>query len=287
MTEPHYPPQPVPLVPAGDNSTSLWGGTFLPLAPDPQTGDLPAWAEHYALLRDADPARFATIDFLAWMIQLDVGQRLAQEAAQAGIKIPYAVNSVSTVDPAPFFSANGVGEFRFPLLALYRRKSVSSYVSVAYPVREGSWELRYVLPEMGIRVAEKLEPILHAVEAAIENAVYWGYHPQYTPPFPGAVAGNLVFQLAGLMEIETDEAEWEHVALEGEGAVHLSYKLTLKVKVRKMDVVAPMRGAPVPFTGIDLSVTTDAVAGSSEAIPSASPVEIVQSRTDVPLPKDP
>ena len=275
------PPQ-QPTVAAGDGSTSLWGGTFLPLGQGPKSATpLPGWAENYDLLLAADPARFFTLDYLIWTLNFAVGQALC--AAGEANSCPMggsAVNSVALVDPEPYMATDGA-QFRFPLLALWRKKSRSAYISTVYPYREGTWKLRYVLPAMGFETATRIEPIFQAVEEAIDNACHQGYHPQYAPP--GGVAGALVFAASGMMEIETGDATWdEYVSDEGGGIVHLVFEMELLVKVRKMDVRTPAgsqvqtRGAPVPLGGVDAQLSVAAEGGD------ANPVPIVQVRSDVP-----
>jgi hypothetical protein len=239
---------------------------------------LPDWAPHGELLRDADPARFYAIDFLVWTLCFNFSQRLAVAGKSVARPIPQAVKSVGLVDPVPFMVEES-SQFDYPLLCVYRRRSTPGQVTVNYPFRTSRWEIRYVLPSLGFDAASRLTPIFEAVEASIEDMVWKGYHPQYAPP--GGTVGQLVFQKAGMMEVETMDSAWEYVDTDGGGIVHAMLKLEWDVKVRKMDVLTPpgattVRGAPVPFSGADATISIAAEGGDP------SPVPIVTLKTDGP-----
>ena len=280
MTEPEVPPQTVPLVAQGDGSTSLWGGLFLPMGQGPASAiPLASWCPHGELLRDADPARFFAIDFLVWTLCFNFSQRLAVAGHSVARPIPQAVKSVGLVDPLPFMTESST-TFDFPLLCVYRRRSSPGMVSTTYPFRTNRWEIRYVLPALSFEAASRLTPIFEAVEASVEDMVWKGYHPQYAPP--GGLPGQLVFQKAGMMEVETLDTAWEYAdTSDGGGIVHPMLRLEWDVKVRKMDVRSvegqpATRGAPVPFAGTDTTISVAAEGGDP------SPVPIVTLKTDGP-----
>ena len=279
MTEPEVPPQTVPLVAQGDGSTSLWGGLFLPMGQGPDVSvPLPSWAPHGELLRDADPARFYAIDFLVWTLCFNFSQRLSVAGTSVACPITQAVRSVGLVDPIPFMTTASA-QFSFPLLSVYRKSSTPGQVTTTYPFRTNRWELRYILPGLNFEAASRLTPVFEAVEASIEDMVWKGYHPQYAPP--GGSLSQLVFQKAGMMEVETGDSAWEYVDMEGSGIVHAMLRMEWDVKVRKMDVrTAPgataVRGAPVPFSGTDATIAVTAEGGDP------SPVPIVTLKTDGP-----
>lgn len=286
------PPQNIVTPPAGDKSTSQWGGTFLPLPPD-SGQPLPAWGEYAALLRDADPSRFYALDFLVWSLNFAVGQRLAQEAAQAGVALVQAVQGVSVVDPAPFLTSDAT-DLHFPLLALYRQRSSSKYTTMVYAHRKATWELRYVLPAMSFLQAQKLEPILVAIEKAIDSAIENGFHPQYTPPasqaFGQSALGVQAWKLAGLEEIDSSDGAWSHAGGDetAGGEVYLSYTMTIEVLERRMPILAPLPGAPVPFAGVngvgpgvDVQVQLAPHGGPTDANPAET---VLTLRGDVAAP---
>jgi hypothetical protein len=283
VTEPFVPPaENVPRAAQGDESTSLWGGLFLPMGQGPASPapvPLPSWGPHAELLRDADPARFYAVDFLVWTLQFNFGNRLASEGDRAAIAIPQAVQSVGLADPIPFMSTSS-SEFSFPLLAVYRRKSKSDYVTTTYHYREQEWEIRYVLPGMGYEAASRLIPIFEAAQASVDEMVSHGYHPQYAPP--GGKPGDLVFQKAGMMEVETGESAWEYFDPDGAGIVHPMLRMEWAVKVRKMDVRTvqgqpAVRGAPVPLAGLDVTSAVSAEGGDPAG---ESPIPVARFRTD-------
>jgi hypothetical protein len=289
----NVPSQNLNQIPVGDKSTSQWGGTFLPLGPD--TGQpLPAWWQYAGLLRDADPARFYALDFFIWSLNFMVGQRLAQEAKKAGVPLEQAVSGVSLVDPEPFFASSAT-EFRFPLLALYRQRSKADYTTMVYAHRTGIWELRYTLPAMNYDQAQKLEPILVAIEAALDAAVENGFHPQYAPPMvlpPGQSAlGVQGWKLAGFEEIDSTDTAWSHAPGDETtgGEVHLSYTMTIEVKTRRMPILAPLRGAPVPFggvtgPGVDIDLAVAPEGGATPTSPALDAVVQVAADVVPPVP---
>ena len=280
MTEPEVPPQSVPLVAQGDGSTSLWGGLFLPMGQGPvgTVVPLPSWAPHGELLRDADPARFYAIDFLVWTLCFNFNQRLALSGKSVAFAIPQAVKSVGLVDPVPFMAEDST-EFDYPLLAVYRRGAKGNWVTTSYPYEEERWEVRYILPALGYQAASRLTPIFEAFRAAVLEMLKKGYHPQYAPP--GGALGDLVFKDAGMMSVASGDSAYEYVDTEGGGLVHAMLRMEWDVKVRSMDVrTAPgqsaVRGAPVPFSGSDVTVSVAAEGGDP------SPVPIATLKTDGP-----
>jgi hypothetical protein len=281
-TEPEVPPQTVPLVAQGDGSTSLWGSLFLPMGQGPDVSvPLPGWCPHGELLRDADPARFYAIDFLVWTLCFNFSQRLALAGKSVARPIPQAVMAVGLVDPIPFMTESST-EFYYPLLAVYRKSGRPGQVTSSYPFEEDRWEIRYVLPSLGFEAASRITPIFEAFRGAIVDMVWKGYHPQYAPP--GGNLGDLVFKKAGMMEVETGDTSYEYVETEGGGIVHPMLRMEWDVKTRKMDVrTAPgataVRGAPVPFSGTDVSIAVAAEGGDK---PPNSPVPIVVLKTDGP-----
>jgi hypothetical protein len=271
MTEPEVPPQTVPLVAQGDGSTSLWGALFLPMGQGPaSTTPLPSWAPHGELLRDADPARFFAIDFLVWTLCFNFSQRLAAEGKKCAVAIPQAVMSVGLVDPVPFMTESST-QFSFPLLAVYRKSGKGGWVTTSYPYEEDLWQVRYILPAVNYEAASRLTPIIEAFRGAVVDMLWNGYHPQYAPP--GGTLGQLVFQKAGMMEVESGDSEYEYVDLDG--IVHPMLRMEWSVKTRKMDVrnvegQPATRGAPVPFTGTDTTVALAAEGGDPNPFPIAT-----------------
>lgn len=151
------------------------------------TYPLPA-ATTNPLLRDADPALFLALDYLAAVLERCIGPRLVAQAALEGLHLPGAVVQKLHVDPQPFLLAD---QLRFPTLAVYRKNETYSYRTVTWDQDAGEWEFAYVLPPLTPRQVEKVSPILRSAATVIRRAVERGHDSAYN-------AGEKVWATAGI-----------------------------------------------------------------------------------------
>lgn len=153
------------------------------------------------LLRDADPAIFYALEFYKQCIETHVGDRLLQEASEAGADmIAAAVAETLPLNPEPFLTEEHI---KFPLLAVYRKSSTFRYVGQR-KLSVDEMDIAYVLPPMEAGEAERLLPILKAVMAVIDSRTEQGFDPAYTPTTPTGTAGEVVWKAdrAGLARVE-------------------------------------------------------------------------------------
>lgn len=140
-----------------------------------------------SLLRDCDPAIFYALEFYRSVLGTHIGTRLVAEALAAGHeKILSAVAETLPVNPEPYLTSEHI---RFPLLSLYRKSSTFRIIGQR-KFSTHTMELAYVLPPMTAAEAEKLLPILHAVEVLLDNRTEQGFDPGYTPSTPTGTAGE-------------------------------------------------------------------------------------------------
>ncbi len=130
-----------------------------------------------SLLRDADPALFFTIDYLATVLCHYIGDRLLAEARLCDLKLPSAVVHRMHVEPAPFLLAQ---DFRFPALAVYRKNEEYSDRTISWSQDVATWELAYLLPPLIPEQVKRLQPILRAAAVVMRKALRRGADPSYS-----------------------------------------------------------------------------------------------------------
>lgn len=224
-----------------DYSTLKVGGTFSPL----NTGT------PNSLLQDADPPLFYLLDFVSWVITNYVGTRLVDEARAANVPITMAVAQRYPYNPQQYLAET---QFRFPLLAAYRRRTLTGRRTAGWEHDNGIIDLLYVLPTLDAAGAESILPILHAVWDVVRPAVTRGWDPGYAPPLKPP--GTPPWPLAGVERIGfgdplRDGAEGnEYGSLPGAG--------NLWFPALRMSAYAVERDMPVPaankFLGGDLTL---------------------------------
>ncbi len=143
------------------------------------------------LLKDADPALNAALDYLAFMLHYHIGARLQSQAALEGLTITNAVRQKLHAEPAPFLYAD---QLTFPTLAIYRKQEEFAEKSISYEHDTAEWEFAYLLPPLTPRQIEKLSPILRSAGQALRHAVHQGWHSAYN-------AGEKVWTTAGISSI--------------------------------------------------------------------------------------
>lgn len=170
-----------------ERETFKWGALVLPLDDGVASG--------YSLLRDADPAVFWALDFWAAVLQLDLGARWSVAATAAGLTSVAAniVQGKVPFDPGPYLTSD---QFKFPLLAVYRKSSKAKDQSEQWERTDDVWGVDFVLPTLTPAQAEQLLPALNAAKAVLVHRTTEGHHADY-------LAGAEVWDSdhAGVMEI--------------------------------------------------------------------------------------
>ena len=150
-----------------DYSTFNYGGLAFPLTSSTSN----------SLLKDADPAIYYALDFLASMLTHHIGARLVIEAAACGASdITAAVASQVPFDAAQVMTTQ---QLKFPILSVFRISDRWSRKTAAWSHEEGRWGVQYVLPPLRNDQLERLVPILHAAAIVIHNRTEQGWDPSY------------------------------------------------------------------------------------------------------------
>jgi hypothetical protein len=151
---------------ASGYGTFAHGGVRYPLTADTTN----------SLLQDADPALFYALDFIAGVLQIHIGDRLAAEGAKVGLDLSVAVRKKIHVEPSPVMTAD---QMLFPCLAIYRKEDNWDAHTAVYDKDVSTWELAYVMPPLTPVQLDALQPILRAVGVVIENRIWQGFDPAY------------------------------------------------------------------------------------------------------------
>ncbi len=164
-----------------------------------------------SLLRDADPSLYYILDFYTSMLALHLGTRIAAQASIAGAPIASAVAMYIGYDPSPYLTQ---GYFKFPLLAVYRKKEKMVEKSKVWRDDQADLDVMYILPPLSAAEAEQMMPILRTVGRVLDLSTEQGWYPTYAPP--AGATGALVWgpDHANLEKIEITEGTygaWEHV----------------------------------------------------------------------------
>lgn len=171
-----------------DYATFQVGGVSYPLT---TTGSA-------TLLRASDPILFFMLDYFASILETHIGQRFLMECTTAKVDIDRVVAYKTPIDPAPYLTSN---QFKFPLLAIYRKNETYAGKTVAFRNTITDFAVEYILPPLTAAQSERLLPILPSVARVLDDRIQRGADPSYTPP-GGTVDGRVwsaVF--AGLQDI--------------------------------------------------------------------------------------
>lgn len=178
-----------------------------------------------ALLFDADPALAYYLDFWTYVLNTYPGPRLIAAAAAcvpSPVAITSAVAQAYPYDPTPYLREN---QFKFPLLAAYRKRGMTGRETAGWNHDRGYFELVYALPPLDAAQAEQLVPILNAVAQALRYKTVQSFDPGYTPP-GGSVGQAIATPTGGFSGCEgagfgdpyRDPADFvEYGTLEGSG----------------------------------------------------------------------
>lgn len=204
-------------------------------------------------LRDADPALFFTLDFLAFAIVKYMGARFVEEAtaAQVGL-VAGAVGTTVSFDPVPFLATT---QFRFPLLAMYRRDEELRDRSAAYRSGKVLCDVLYVMPPLTAGQAQRMVPLLNAVKGIVDHAIEQGFDPTYAPP--DGVAGDSM-RAAGFANLEAIEVKTAtHVSLPGVQSDIYFPAIALEVEIAERASVGDVPGAFPNLAGTDIVAALD------------------------------
>lgn len=219
------------------------GGATYPLP----TGGAGLGGVGATLLRDADPASFYLIEFFRSVLETHLAGRFMQEVVScgAGDKIQTMVAETLPLNPLPYLTQ---GQFGFPLLAAYRKRSQFKFVGQRKIVR-GEFEVVYVLPPLQPGEAERLEPILQSVVAVLDNRAEQGMDPAYTPSAPTGTAGEVVWTRAGVAKAGITDAVFGgyHV---GPEVYFPAVTISLEIEEQSAAVISEL----VAYDGADVEV---------------------------------
>lgn len=129
-----------------------------------------------SLLRDADPFIYYALDYFAGVLETHLGARLVAEATQAGLDWTAAVAYRTPVDPAPYLAQE---QFKFPLLAVYRKRVTLNDHTGGKRRSIHELECAYIFPPLSAGQAERLLPALHAAADIIDDRTDQGFDPNY------------------------------------------------------------------------------------------------------------
>lgn len=150
-----------------DYDASQLAGVELPLV-EPATN---------TLLRDADPTVYFALEFFAAVIERAIGDRLVAAATEASVpRVVQAVAYKVPMDPGPYLTEQ---QFKFPLLAVYRKNETYRERTAVFQQDIAELEVAYVLPPLNGAQTERIGPVLRAVAAALFTATEQGFDSDY------------------------------------------------------------------------------------------------------------
>lgn len=199
-----------------------------------------------SLLRDADPALYYTLAFFKSVIETHVGPRLVAQAQQNGVRaIDKAINYFLPMDPGKHLQDTQV---KFPLLAVWRKSSRFEVAAQSYMRRVGRWGVAYVLPPLSAGDAERILPVLSAVEAVLLNRIENIGDPAF-------MSDANVWALAGVEEVELISAQYGSWTLQER--TNLDFPAWIaELEVKERDMAAPDGAFDGDFSGLDLAISS-------------------------------
>lgn len=141
-----------------ERNTFGWAAAVYPLPAPGSNG----------ILQDADPALYFAIEFWRTVLQTYLGARWSAEATAAGRAdiASTIVQAVVPYDPGPYLTET---QFSFPLLAVYRVRSVSADRTLVWEHAECTWQVDWILPPITAAQAERFIPFLESVHRVLVN----------------------------------------------------------------------------------------------------------------------
>ena len=224
-----------------DYSSFQRGGVQYPLTPS--TANAP--------IVDADPAMNLAGNFLAGMLQIHLGARLAAEGGVVGLQFASAVGNILNVEPTPVFLAT---DMRWPVFGIYRKTTTFNELTAVWEQDISQWEFVYILPPMTPRQTERLEPMLRAAVVVIDHAITQGFDPAY-------MSGAKVWALAGIKRVRLVSVKHgPYEPLEATDRLFRAVSGIIEVEERDM----PIAAAFDLFSGADIAV--DNVSGQKTVV---------------------
>jgi hypothetical protein len=155
-------------------------------------------------LQDVDPALYYTLSFFESVLNTYLGPRMLAEAARAPAiaAITDAVAGVIPVDPTPYLQEQ---HFKFPLLAVYRKRESFEDKTLVVGTVKSQWAIDYIMPPLTPGQMERMYPFLHAVGQVLHNRIENVSDPGYEDTLA-------VWEAAGLDKIELEEAVYGNFA---------------------------------------------------------------------------
>jgi hypothetical protein len=246
-----------------DNTTFKFGGTTYPVTSSTAN----------TLLQDADPVVFYLLDFYAAMLATHVGTRLVAEAAAVGAPVASVVAYKVPLDPGPFLLEEG---FQFPLLCIYRRTSQLNERTTQKRHVTTELVVEYILPPLTGGQAERIAPVLTAVERILDARTQQGYDPTYTPP--GSTLGANVRALCGLETIGFKSTRFGAYA-GSDDLTFLSWQGTIEVA----ELMGKAAGAFVQLAGADVALDL-VTSGQAATGGNGTVTDFVDVATDITKP---
>ncbi|WP_437489458.1 hypothetical protein WME75_10750 [Sorangium sp. So ce1014] len=180
-----------------------------------------------SLLQDADPALHTVLAYYQAVLTTHLGARFDAEVTRA--ELPDLSGRISTLaipyDPLPFLTQ---AQLTPPFLALFVVSERPSEKTSNWYHLEETWKLQWVLPPLGPAQYLQLYPFLRAVAKVILDRTEQGYDPTYQ-------SGALVFNLAGIEEIQISEARYGSLQSLNTELFFPTVEMDLTVFERRMD----------------------------------------------------
>jgi hypothetical protein len=209
-------------------------------------------------LRDSDPAVFFALEFIAHCIEKYAGDRIVHEARNADVgAITVPIGSTLPWDPAGYLTTS---QFRFPMLALYRRSTEFADKTAIYRDDASALELAYILPPLTGAQFDAMIPLLNAVKGLVDHCVEKGWDPSFRPS--GGDCADEVWSLkhAGLESIETRGASFgEFPGIEDIAFPAITFSVLIKERASVGDPTAVYQAFAGPNLHVDLKVPQEDV----------------------------
>jgi hypothetical protein len=211
-----------------------------------------------SLLAVCDPVVATLLDYFAYRITTYVGDALV--AASDGTQAPI-VNAVETKLPIDPIAIAKADQFKFPLLAVWRKRSDFSDHSINWRQNVARLGIAYILPPMTAGQSIRLWSVLTAVSDIVDHSIKVGHDAGFnndqTVFFDNDVAR------ARLMT-------GEHVRIPFGDTMDFQAWLG---EMELTETVRPSTEGLSLYTGSDIVIT-------DESVQPGNPIEIIAARTD-------
>ena len=198
------------------------------------------------LLLDADPCLYRVIEYFSGVLALHMSARWDAEVAKVGRNdlIGKVVNEVVPYDPLPLATDT---QFRFPLLAAYRRSETYDWKTIAWYHITSEMEILYILPPLTADQVEGLYPFLtHAARTLVDRT-----EETLDSNFNHS---EQVWVEAGLEEIELVNCNYGRIPGLKAGINSNMYFPTVSMTLKCLEKRMPVAANFETFEGIDARV---------------------------------